>query len=507
MGVRRRALTWHFSTCCSQWSESLHRVIVTHQQSRFQELRYCQENHPDSSCSYDLSKHWFSCRWFQWRSLALSPPRQYRYYWRSIFWLLCFRRRAHHHGEDLDPYWTIWWTSIVFWSHLVLRNSGKLANMAIWSTSVNSRFTFQWPKLPSWDVASFALRWLEQQMVPTGTLQREHSLQGTTTELYLQRSKNVTSASYWETTRSHLDCATTCASWFPRFPLRIVAKWPDKTLRLRQIATCEANFGIDQHHFRWAGEEPEEHKRLRSIHRTRIISISNDSRQDHGYHLQIASLRWTSSWRSICLHPSKNGRCSQIIENSKFGVSRHLDSSTTTQMAKIMVFYRRPSCSFWTELEWSSFGRTIMGKAIWENPIEARLWEGVQIGNDSSHTVKKEYPYLCMWMTSNWLVRNKTLTRCGKYTMKNVIWENEHLCWIMCSWAALNDNVKQAKILWTITEPCLNREFPRVSREITILSKSSYFFMVLWCGWSCKEVCRAILSVGKQDDSSTIQSI
>ena len=34
---------------------------------------------------------------------------------------------------------------------------------------------------------------------------------------------------------------------------------------------------------------------LRSIHRTRIISISNDSRQDHGYHLQIARLRWTSS--------------------------------------------------------------------------------------------------------------------------------------------------------------------------------------------------------------------
>ena len=39
------------------------------------------------------------------------------------------------------------------------------------------------------------------------------------------------------------------------------------------------------------------------------------------------------------------GRCSQIIENSKIGVSRHLDSSTTTQMAKIMVQYGRPSCS------------------------------------------------------------------------------------------------------------------------------------------------------------------
>ena len=51
-----------------------------------------------------------------------------------------------------------------------------------------------------------------------------------------------------------------------------------------------------------------------------------------------------SSRRSICLYP-RNGRCSQIIENSKIGVSRHLDSSTTTQMAKIMVQYGRPSRS------------------------------------------------------------------------------------------------------------------------------------------------------------------
>ena len=29
----------------------------------------------------------------------------------------------------------------------------------------------------------------------------------------------------------------------------------------------------------------------------------------------------------------KNGRCSQIIENSQIGVSRHMDSSTTTQTA------------------------------------------------------------------------------------------------------------------------------------------------------------------------------
>ena len=83
------------------------------------------------------------------------------------------------------------------------------------------------------------------------------------------------------------------------------------------------------------------------------------------------------------------------------------------------------------------------------------------IGNACSYTVKKGHSHLCMWTTSNWLERHKTLIRCGNYSKKS-IWENQHLSWIiMYTWGALNDNAKQAKILWTITEPCLNREFPR----------------------------------------------
>ena len=48
---------------------------------------------------------------------------------------------------------------------------------------------------------------------------------------------------------------------------------------------------------------------------------------------RLAWLRWTSSRRSISLYPSENGRCSRIVKNFKIGMSRHLDSSTTTQMA------------------------------------------------------------------------------------------------------------------------------------------------------------------------------
>ena len=88
----------------------------------------------------------------------------------------------------------------------------------------------------------------------------------------------------------------------------------------------------------------------------------------------------------------------KIIENSEIGMSRHLDSSTATQMAKKMVQERRTSRSLRAKSVRSSFGRTVMGKAIWENPIAARLGESFQ----SEMLIrtpwkKKGNSYLCMW--------------------------------------------------------------------------------------------------------------
>ena len=119
---------------------------------------------------------------------------------------------------------------------------------------------------------------------------------------------------------------------------------------------------------------------LCSIHWTGIFSISNDSCQNHGYHLQIARLRWTSSRRSICLYPSKNGRCSHIIENSKIGVSRHLDSSTTTQnglnhgpVSKSQLFLLNGMC---TVILWQDY----YGKDNWRKSHIVRLLNSRQKG-------------------------------------------------------------------------------------------------------------------------------
>ena len=114
---------------------------------------------------------------------------------------------------------------------------------------------------------------------------------------------------------------------------------------------------------------------LCSIHWARIFSISNDRSKSHGYHRKTTRMRRTSSGCSICSYPGNNGRCSKIIEKSNSECPDIWISSTTTQMVWIMVQYGRPSRSSWTKSVRSSFGRTVVGKAIWENPIETWLGE------------------------------------------------------------------------------------------------------------------------------------
>ena len=71
------------------------------------------------------------------------------------------------------------------------------------------------------------------------------------------------------------------------------------------------------------------------------------------------------------------------------------------------------------------------GKGNLEKSYCSTVGKRFPIGNAYSYTVKKDYSYLCMWMTKNWLQRSKTLIRCGNYSIKKSIWENQHLLLIM----------------------------------------------------------------------------
>ena len=139
------------------------------------------------------------------------------------------------------------------------------------------------------------------------------------------------------------------------------------------------------------------------------------------------------------------------------------------------------------------------------NPVGRKF----QIVNVSLFIVKKDYSYLCMWMTSNWLERNKILIRCGKYSIKKSIWENQHLSWIMCTLGCTQRQCEISKdIVDNITEPCLNREFPRVELEKLPFPQnlriSSWSYDMAGHAKKCVE---RYCELANQDDSATLQSI
>ena len=69
---------------------------------------------------------------------------------------------------------------------------------------------------------------------------------------------------------------------------------------------------------------------LRSFYWTGLVCVSNDCRKSNGCYCEITWLWRTSSWRSICLYPSKIGGRSRIAQSSKVRISRYMDTSFMT---------------------------------------------------------------------------------------------------------------------------------------------------------------------------------
>ena len=88
-------------------------------------------------------------------------------------------------------------------------------------------------------------------------------------------------------------------------------------------------------------------------------------------------------------------------------------------------------------------------------------WEKVSIW-ECLFVHRQKRLFLSVYVDDIKLARKKqNIDPMWKVLNKEVDLENQHLSWIVNTWDALNDNAKQAKILWTITEPCLNPEFPQ----------------------------------------------
>ena len=91
-------------------------------------------------------------------------------------------------------------------------------------------------------------------------------------------------------------------------------------------------------------------------------------------------------------------------------------------------------------LERNLYGYRLAG-LLWERQFEEILlkhgWE--KIPNLECLFVHREKGlFLSVYVDDIKLAgKNKILIRCGKYSIKKLIWENQHLSWIMCTWDAL----------------------------------------------------------------------
>ena len=121
------------------------------------------------------------------------------------------------------------------------------------------------------------------------------------------------------------------------------------------------------------------------------------------------------------------GGCSKIFENSKIGMPRHLDSSTTTQNGQNHGQVQKTQSILLSEICTGILWQDCFGKGNLRKSYCNTVGRRFPIRTAYSYTVKKGYSFLCMWMTSNWLERNKSLIRCGKNSTKKSIWESKDI--------------------------------------------------------------------------------
>ena len=117
-------------------------------------------------------------------------------------------------------------------------------------------------------------------------------------------------------------------------------------------------------------------------------------------------------------------------------------------------------------LERNLYGHPLAG-LVWERQFEKILlkygWEKVS-NWECLFVHREEGLFLSVYVDDIRLAGKKqNIDPMWKSTKQRsqLIWENQHHSLTMYTWDVLKDTVKQAKMLLTITEPCLNQEFPQ----------------------------------------------
>ena len=139
-------------------------------------------------------------------------------------------------------------------------------------------------------------------------------------------------------------------------------------------------------------------------------------------------MRRTSRRRSISLHPSRNGRCTDVIEYSKVRMSRYLDTSTEdTNGQQSWSSVEDPVVPLEGNLYGHPLAGLIIGKAIWKSSAGTRLgkssvnWECLFVNRARGLFLSV---YRGRYQTGR--QDRKHRTDLDKFSWKTLTWENQH---------------------------------------------------------------------------------
>ena len=128
-------------------------------------------------------------------------------------------------------------------------------------------------------------------------------------------------------------------------------------------------------------------------------------------------------------------------------------------MAEIMVQYGTPSCSAWKEFVWSSFGRTVVGTAIWRS-FDRNL-DGKKVSNWECLFVHRKQGLLSSdirWWHQHGQEKAEFRTHVEKAWRMSIL-RNRHHFLITFIQDALNVNANQMTQWMNSTQRCLNHVF------------------------------------------------
>ena len=216
------------------------------------------------------------------------------------------------------------------------------------------------------------------------------------------------------------------------------------------------------------------------IHWTRIMSITNDSGKSHGYHFQTIRLRRTSSWRSICLFPGKNGRCSKITENSQIGMSRHWIRPPRHKWPKSWSSMENPV----VPLERNLYCHPLAG-LLWERQFEKILlqhgWEKVSKLGMSLRTPWKRTILTCVcgWHQIHW---KETKHWSDVESTQQRSWFGRTNIFPRSCIPGVHSKTmpNKQRYCWQLQNHVRIANFRGSNGKITMLGKSKYLFVVLW---------------------------